>query len=29
MVEALYYISNIVWAWKHNHYKDSRQVAPF
>jgi hypothetical protein len=28
MVSALYYIFNIVWAWKHNHNEDSRHVSP-
>jgi len=26
--EALYYILNVVWAWKRNHDKDSRHVSP-
>jgi hypothetical protein len=28
MASVLYYISNIVWAWKHNHNEDSRHVSP-
>jgi len=28
MAEALYYIFNIVWAWKLNHNKNSKNVSP-
>jgi hypothetical protein len=28
IAETHYYILNIVWAWKHNHNKDSRHVSP-